>query len=101
MSPAWFTRSAICCSVRAGKPSVLTIDKDEVNADANRADSLRGIATRPPDDREEYPPAMYQEGGKGASVKYVPASDNQGSRSSMGSAVRGLKHGARVKISVR
>ncbi|BAJ27167.1 MULTISPECIES: NucA/NucB deoxyribonuclease domain-containing protein [Kitasatospora] len=83
------------------KPSILTIDKDEAHADANRADSLRGIATRPPDDRDEYPPAMYREGGKGASVKYIPSSDNQGSGSSMGSAVRGLWDGARVRIRVR
>ncbi|MGK4580388.1 NucA/NucB deoxyribonuclease domain-containing protein [Kitasatospora sp. HPMI-4] len=83
------------------KPKILTVDKDESHADQNRDNSLRGIATRPPDDRDEYPPAMYKEGGKGASVKYIPASDNQGSGSSMGSAVRGLWDGARVKISVR
>jgi hypothetical protein len=85
----------------APKPSILTIDKDEAHADSNREDSLRGIQTRPPDDRDEYPPAMYKEGGAGASVKYIPSSDNQGSGSSMGSAVRGLWDGARVKIRVR
>lgn len=81
------------------KPSILTIDKP--NADANRENSLRGIDTRPPDDRDEYPPAMYKEGGTGASVKYIPSGDNQGSGSSMGSAVRGLKDGTRVKIRVK
>ena len=81
------------------KPSILTIDRP--GADDNRDDSLRGIATRPPDDRDEYPPAMYKEGGKGASVKYIPSSDNTGSGSSMGSAVRGLPEGARVKIRVK
>ncbi|WP_425828817.1 NucA/NucB deoxyribonuclease domain-containing protein [Streptomyces fractus] len=84
---------------RAPKPSVLTVDKP--NAGNNREDSLRGIDTRPPDDRDEYPPAMYKEGGAGASVKYIPAGDNQGSGSSMGSAVRGLNDGARVKIRVQ
>ncbi|MFJ8043911.1 hypothetical protein ACIRBX_25765 [Kitasatospora sp. NPDC096147] len=81
------------------KPSILTIDRP--GADDNRDDSLRGIATRPPDDRDEYPPAMYKEGGKGASVKYIPSSDNTGSGSSMGSAVRGLPEGARVRVRVR
>lgn len=83
----------------APKPSVVTIDKD--GADANRADSLRDIDTRPPDDRDEYPPAMFKEGGTGASVKYIPASDNQGSGSTMGSALRGLPNGTRVKITIR
>ncbi|GAA0696262.1 hypothetical protein GCM10010193_58750 [Kitasatospora atroaurantiaca] len=81
------------------KPSVVTIDRP--NGDANREDSLRGIPTRSPDDRDEYPPAMYKEGGTGASVKYIPSGDNQGSGSSMGSAVRGLPEGARVKIRVK
>jgi hypothetical protein len=80
-------------------PSIVTIDT--AGADANRAESLRGIPTRPPLDRDEYPPAMFQEGGKGASVKYINASDNQGSGSSMGSALRGLPKGTRVKITIR
>ncbi|MYW69536.1 hypothetical protein GTY65_36540 [Streptomyces sp. SID8379] len=81
------------------KPDVLTIDRN--GADDNRADSLRGIPTDSPRDRDEYPPAMYKEGGTGASVQYIAAKDNQGSGSAMGSAVRGLPDGTRVKISVR
>ncbi|MYT68379.1 hypothetical protein GTY60_01650 [Streptomyces sp. SID8367] len=80
-------------------PDILTIDRG--GADDNRADSLRGIATDSPRDRDEYPPAMYKEGGTGASVRYISASDNQGSGSAMGSAVRGLPDGSRVKIRVR
>ncbi|MEV4614292.1 NucA/NucB deoxyribonuclease domain-containing protein [Kitasatospora sp. NPDC049258] len=81
------------------RPSVLTIDRD--NADSNRADSLRGIPTAPPQDRDEYPPAMFKEGGKGASVKYIADSDNRGSGSAMGSALHGLPKGARVRIRIR
>ncbi|MFZ3597333.1 NucA/NucB deoxyribonuclease domain-containing protein [Streptomyces sp. BH104] len=80
-------------------PDVLTIDRN--GADDNRADSLRGIPTDSPRDRDEYPPAMYKEGGTGASVRYIAAKDNQGSGSAMGSAVRGLPDGTRVKITVR
>jgi hypothetical protein len=83
----------------ARQPSVVTIDRD--GADANREDSLRGIPTRAPDDRDEYPPAMFQEGGTGASVKYIDASDNRGSGSAMGSALTGLPKGTRVKVTVR
>ncbi|MFF3496767.1 hypothetical protein ACFYWS_36130 [Streptomyces sp. NPDC002795] len=81
------------------QPDILTIDRS--GADDNRADSLRGIPTDSPRDRDEYPPAMYKEGGTGASVQYIAAKDNQGSGSAMGSAVRGLPDGTRVKISVR
>ncbi|MFE9253187.1 hypothetical protein ACFYMP_30375, partial [Streptomyces sp. NPDC007088] len=80
------------------KPDVLTIDR--ALADDHRADSLRGIAARGADDldRDEYPPAMFREGGTGASVKYVRSGDNSGAGSSMGNRLRGLPDGARVKI---
>jgi hypothetical protein len=47
---------------RKGKPRILHIRRDE--ADANRRASLRGIATKPGFDRDEYPPAMSDERGK-------------------------------------
>ncbi|TLS42010.1 hypothetical protein FE633_33240 [Streptomyces montanus] len=80
------------------KPDVLTIDR--AGADANRDDSLRGIQGRGNDglDRDEYPPAMFKEGGEGASVKYITSGDNQGAGSSMGNRLRGLPDGARIKI---
>ncbi|MFJ1702154.1 hypothetical protein [Kitasatospora sp. NPDC088346] len=81
------------------KPSVLTIDRP--NAKKNRRASLRGIATRPPEERDEYPPAMFAEGGAGASVKYIDGPDNGGSGSVMGSALSGLPDGVRVRIRVR
>jgi hypothetical protein len=80
-------------------PSVLTIEKS--GAKKNRRLSLRGIRTRNPDERDEYPPAMFKEGGTGASVKYIDGSDNGGSGSQMGSALRGLPDGYRVKITVK
>jgi hypothetical protein len=81
------------------QPSILRIDTD--GADKNRLASLRGILTRRGKDRDEYPPAMFMEGGTGASVKYIDPSDNQGSGSAMGNALRGLPKGTRVKITVR
>jgi Deoxyribonuclease NucA/NucB len=85
----------------ASAPSVLTIDRD--GAKANRAASLRGIAPRGADglDRDEYPPAMFSEGGAGASVKYIDSSDNRGAGSVMGSDLDGLPDGARVRIVVK
>lgn len=82
-------------------PSILTIARD--GAKANRAESLRGIAPRGADelDRDEYPPAMFSEGGAGASVKYIDRSDNRGAGSVMGSDLGGLPEGARIKIVVK
>lgn len=75
------------------KPSDLTIDKE--NADINRRESLRGIPSRGGDylDRDEYPPAMFDEGGKGASVKYINASDNRGAGASMNAQIRAQELG--------
>lgn len=81
------------------KPSILTIDR--AGADANREGSLRGIDTEDGVDRDEYPPAMFQEGGSGASVKYIDSSDNQGAGASIGNQLRGLPEGTKVKITVK
>ncbi|GGU54505.1 NucA/NucB deoxyribonuclease domain-containing protein [Kitasatospora aureofaciens] len=79
-------------------PSVLTIDRG--GAHQNRKDSLRGIRTNRGTQRDEYPPAMFKEGGTGASVKHINGSDNGGSGSTMGNALEPLLDGTRVKIKV-
>jgi Deoxyribonuclease NucA/NucB len=60
---------------RKRQPRVLHIRRDE--ATANRRASLRGIPTKPGYDRDEYPPAMSDEGGQGADVRYVLRRENQ------------------------
>ncbi|MBJ2182535.1 hypothetical protein JC795_30620 [Pseudomonas veronii] len=54
-------------AIDAGKPDTLIIDR--ANTASNRRESLRGIETKPGLDRDEYSPAMFQEGGQGASVR--------------------------------
>jgi hypothetical protein len=66
---------------RNGKPRILHIRRDE--AVANRRASLKGIPTKPGFDRDEYPPAMSNEGGKGADVRYVRSSENRSAGSVM------------------
>ncbi|QGK70635.1 hypothetical protein GIY23_14930 [Allosaccharopolyspora coralli] len=84
------------------KPSDVTIDKE--NVDINRREALRGIPTRGSEnlDRDEYPPAMFAEGGEGSSVKFIPASDNRGSGASMNAQIRAqeLGRGEQVRILV-
>jgi len=85
-------------------PKILTIARNNVEngkqADARRKDSLHGIPTKKKYDRDEYPPAMFEQGGTGASVKYVLASDNRGTGSSIGNQLQDFKNGTKVKIEV-
>ena len=51
-------------------------------------------------DRDEYPPAMMKEGGKGSSVKAIDRSDNRGAGACMGAQCRGLPDGTKIKINI-
>jgi RHS repeat-associated protein len=82
----------------AGHPSVLTVDRK--GAYARRQQSLKGHSTVSGLDRDEYPPAMFKEGGKGASVKPINIHDNRGAGSCLGNACGGLSDGTHVKIVV-
>ena len=82
----------------AGHPKTLTIDR--AGAPQNRKDSLRGIPTKPGKDRDEYPPAMFKEGGAGASVRHIDPADNRGAGSSIGAQCRKLPCGTKVTIEV-
>jgi hypothetical protein len=66
---------------RQGHPRVLRIRRYE--GPANRRASLRGIPTKRGYDRDEYPPAMSDEGGKGADVRYVLSAENRSAGSVM------------------
>ena len=64
-------------AIKNGQPSILTIDRE--NAKLNRKEALRGNKKVPNKDLDEYPPAMFKEGGAGASVRPIGRSDNRGS----------------------
>lgn len=51
-------------------------------------------------DRDEYPPAMFKEGGEGASVKHIDPSDNRGAGACIGSQCRDISNGQKVEIKV-
>jgi hypothetical protein len=74
----------------------VTIDRG--GAAARRAESMRGNPRQPGLDRDEYPPAMFEEGGTGSSVRGIDPSDNRGSGSSMGHQCRGLPDGSIIRI---
>ena len=80
----------------AGYPNQLTIDR--AGAAKRRRDSLKGIPSTPGMDRDEYPPAMFHEGGTGASVRPINPSDNRGAGACIGIQCRKLPDGSTVTI---
>jgi hypothetical protein len=65
------------------QPTELTIDREEAGDRRNK--SMRSIPDPPAgQDRDEYPPAVFQEGGEGASVKNILRSDNRGAGAKIG-----------------
>jgi len=86
-------------AVGRGLPERLTIDRR--GASGNRGLSLRGVPTRAGFDRDEYPPAIADEGGKGASVRYVGSSENRSAGARIGNELRGLPEGACFRYEAR
>lgn len=82
----------------AGHPSEVTIDRS--GADANRAAAQKGIDKVAGKQLDEYPPAMFKEGGAGASVRPITPSDNMGAGASIGNQLRGVADGVKVIIEV-
>lgn len=82
-----------------GHPSELTINRS--GSKANRRKSLKNQKSAEGKDRDEYPPAMFQEGGDGASVRPIVPGDNRGAGSSMGHQARPYDDGTIVRIVVR
>ena len=83
-------------AIAKGHPDLLTIDRG--GAKERRKASLKGIPTISGLDRDEYPPAMSKEGGKGASVRHIGQSDNRGSGSILSQQLREYPDGTKYKI---
>ncbi len=60
------------------------LENYRTGAKQNRKDALREIKNQAGKDRDEYPPAMFKEGGSGASVRHMQPRDNQASGASIG-----------------
>ena len=85
-------------AIAAGHSSILTIARE--GADANRAASIGGMAKVAGKQLDEYPPAMFLEGGTGASVRPINGSNNMSAGACIGNSCRGLPNGAKVQIRV-
>jgi Deoxyribonuclease NucA/NucB len=92
------TADHILDAIAAGKPRLLRLDR--AGADANREEALQGIPTRDGYDRDEYPPAVSREGGRGADVRYVPSADNRGAGAILGERLERYCDGQRFRLRV-
>ncbi|HIE4217550.1 TPA: NucA/NucB deoxyribonuclease domain-containing protein [Proteus mirabilis] len=77
---------------------IFTVDR--TGATNRRRLSLQNYSTKTGFDRDEFPMAMFKEGGKGASVRYISISDNRGAGSSISHALSPYPDGTKVKIIV-
>jgi RHS repeat-associated protein len=80
----------------AGHPKVVTINRP--GAKGNRRAAQKGSQKQAGKHVDEYPPAVTQEGGAGASTKSIPGSDNSGAGASMGNQMRPYPDGTQVEI---
>lgn len=81
-------------AIEQGHSDVCTINRN--GADDNRKRSLAGIDTMDGYDRDEWPMAMCEEGGKGASVAYIDPSDNRGAGSWVGHQLTAYEDGTKI-----
>jgi RHS repeat-associated protein len=81
---------------KAGQPDTLTVDR--TGAKQNRRDATSGTPKTSGKDRDEYPPAVTQEGGNGASVRPITPGDNRGAGASIGNQIKDVPNGGKIKI---
>lgn len=67
-------------------------------AKKNRRDSLYAYPTKKGKDRDEWPMAMFDKGGKGAHIEYIDPSDNRGAGSAIGGALKQFQDGTEVRF---
>lgn len=85
-------------AIDQGMPSIMTIDR--IGAGDRREESLKNMEIRKEYDRDEFPMAMFVEGGTGANVFYVDKKDNRGAGATISWQLRGISDETRVKIQI-
>lgn len=81
-----------------GFPEFVTLGRDGA-ADRRKA-SLAHVRSNSIYDRDEWPMAVFREGGTGADVTYIEGRDNRGAGSSIGWQMRSMPDGSRVRVRV-
>lgn len=85
-------------AMAAGESKVCTIDRK--GAAERRKVALRGVKTAAGKDRDEFPPAVCLEGGRGADVRLVPSTENRSAGAWMSGQLAKWPDGTRIRITV-
>jgi filamentous hemagglutinin len=83
-------------AIKAGHPDILTINRG--GAKGNRAAAIGSFDKAPDTHLDEYPPAMFKEGGVGASVKAIDPADNMSAGACIGNMCRPFPDGTKIQI---
>lgn len=78
--------------------STLTLDRNKTNVKKRRRESMEKLERKTGFDRDEYPPAIFTEGGSEASVIHMSRSDNRGAGSTMGKILSDIPDGSLITI---
>ena len=81
-----------------GFPEFVTLGR--ADAAERRKASLADVKASQIYDRDEWPMAVFEEGGQGANIVYIEGRDNRGAGSSIGWQMRGFPEGSRVRVRV-
>jgi filamentous hemagglutinin len=81
-----------------GHSDILTVDR--AGAAERRAEALKRYSKVDEKQLDEYPPAMFKEGGSGASIRPISPKDNMGAGARIGNLLRDVKDGQQVRIKV-
>ena len=85
-------------AIKKGHPDVVTISRK--GATDRRKEAIANTKTKKGHDRDEWPMAMFKEGGSGADIEYILPSDNRGAGSSIRAALSGCNDGDTIKIEI-
>lgn len=94
------TAAHIEAAQQAGHPRYLTVDRPGNIGNARRNQAIAVCDPLPGMERDEYPLAMFREGGQGASVRYVRPGDNKGAGATIGGLLRNYRDGTIVEIKI-
>lgn len=81
-----------------GFPEFVTLGR--ADAAERRKASLADVKASQIYDRDEWPMAVFEEGGQGANIVYIEGRDNRGAGSSIGWQMRGFPDDSRVRVRV-
>lgn len=98
-------------AIKKGCPDIVTLQRNgstnKKKVKKRRRESLKGHKCQKGKDRDEWPMAMFKEGGKNnncpnnvADVLHISPSDNRGAGSSIKAALSHLSDGVRVKFKI-